>query len=109
MKRRNFEKKRIILSQKTYLIKKKKILLHENEHFQSKNIKKDNRRNITCKLTLIVPKKSLQSEMRCSSQTERLYIAHICFFILLPIAEPASLPRRQLPSLKSAWRRSSRT
>jgi len=56
-----------------------------------------------------VPKQSLQSEMRCSSQTGRLlYCTHLIrFFILLPIAEAASLPRRQLPSLKSAWRRRS--
>jgi len=51
-----------------------------------------------------VPKQSSQSEMRCSSQIERLlhYTHLIRFFIFLSIAEVASLPRRQLASLLDA-------
>jgi len=56
-----------------------------------------------CKLTLIVPKQLLQSEIQCSSQTGRSHCAYLIrFFVFLSTAEAASLPRRQLPSLKGA-------
>jgi len=56
-----------------------------------------------------VLKQSLQSGMRCLSQTEHLlHCTHLIrFFILFPIAEVASLPHRQLASLKNAWKRRS--
>jgi len=44
-----------------------------------------------------VSKQSLQSEMRCSSQTGRLlHCTHLIRFFILSIAEVASLPRRQM-------------